>query len=156
MATTNAINNTSNPVRSTGISFDGTNTLSTYTNTTSYTPTVQFAGGNTGITYGTQTGYWSRLGNVVYFYAAVGLTSKGSSTGAFQLNLPVAAAYDSAAAVIIAEINVSRDFVTGWIVGGGQIMYFRMSGLDSETNINLSDALIENTTSFIVAGTYFV
>lgn len=46
-----------------------------------WTPTLSFGGGTTGITYGTQTGVYARLGDIIYCSFSIVLTNKGSSTG---------------------------------------------------------------------------
>jgi len=46
-----------------------------------WTPVLDFGGGSTGITYGTQAGRYTKIGRVVYFSFRIYLTSKGSSTG---------------------------------------------------------------------------
>lgn len=46
-----------------------------------WTPTLDFNNGTTGITYGTRVGVYTKIGNVVYFSFRMYLTSKGSSTG---------------------------------------------------------------------------
>ena len=58
----------------------------------SWTPVLTFGGASTGITYGTQTGSWVRIGTVVHVKFGIILTSKGSATGAAAVTgLPVAA-----------------------------------------------------------------
>ena len=65
-----------------GLTFDdGTNVLSNYVGVTSWTPALAFGGGTTGITYSSQLGSYTRIGNQVLIFLAIGLTSKGSSTG---------------------------------------------------------------------------
>lgn len=56
-----------------------------------WTPTITFGGGSTGITYGTRIGKWSYIApNVAVVTCEITLTSKGSSTGTFALGtLPV-------------------------------------------------------------------
>jgi hypothetical protein len=59
---------------------------------TSFTPTLRFGGGSTGITYTTQLGRYTRVGNLVAFNIVLILTSKGSSTGSATIaGLPVSA-----------------------------------------------------------------
>lgn len=65
---------------SAGLTFGGS-TLSTYTTTASWTPTIAFGGGSTGVTYSTQTGWWIQIGALVAFGGRLVLTSRGSSTG---------------------------------------------------------------------------
>ena len=65
-----------------GITFDdGSNILSTYVASTSWTPTLTFGGGSTGITYSTQSGTYTRIGNIAFVTMIIILTNKGSSTG---------------------------------------------------------------------------
>ena len=47
----------------------------------SFTPTLAFGGASTGITYSTNSGEYTKIGNVVLFSIAIMLTSKGTSTG---------------------------------------------------------------------------
>jgi hypothetical protein len=46
-----------------------------------FTPILNFGGATTGITYGAQTGTYTKVGNLVSFSVTVALTSKGSATG---------------------------------------------------------------------------
>lgn len=69
-----------------GVSFDdGTNTLSTFVASTSFTPVVEFGGGSTGVTYGDQFGTYTRIGNMVFVKIQIVLTSKGTDTGAVTI-----------------------------------------------------------------------
>lgn len=56
------------------------NTLDDYEEGT-WTPTLQFGGASTGITYSTQTGTYIKIGRSVTLQARITLTSKGSATG---------------------------------------------------------------------------
>ena len=47
-----------------------------------WTMGVSFGGGTTGITYSANTGYYTKIGNIVTISGLLTLTSKGSSTGA--------------------------------------------------------------------------
>ncbi len=47
-----------------------------------FVPTVAFGGASTGITYTTQTGHYTRVGDTVVFSVNIVLSNKGSSTGA--------------------------------------------------------------------------
>lgn len=59
----------------------------------SWTPVLAFGGASVGITYGTQTGTWTRTGNAVTVEMRVTLTANGSSTGnATITGLPFTAA----------------------------------------------------------------
>lgn len=55
-----------------------------------FTPVLNFGGGTTGITYSSQVGKYTQIGNIVYIYINIQLTNKGSSTGAAAITgLPV-------------------------------------------------------------------
>jgi len=70
----------------------GATTLDWYQEST-FTPTLAFGGGSTGMTYGTQYGRYTRIGDVVIAYITIILTAKGSSTGIAQIGaLPFTAA----------------------------------------------------------------
>jgi hypothetical protein len=55
-----------------------------------FTPVLAFGGASVGVTYSTQRGDYTRVGNTVTFEIQITLTSKGSSTGAATITgLPV-------------------------------------------------------------------
>jgi hypothetical protein len=49
--------------------------------TGTWTPSITFGGGSTGITYSSQVGSYTRIGNTVHIQAAITLTSVGTDTG---------------------------------------------------------------------------
>lgn len=73
---------------------DGTNMLLVFSNIASqsanigFTPTLQFGGASVGVTYGSQFGLYVQTGRLVFVYASVIITAKGSSTGNATLSCP--------------------------------------------------------------------
>lgn len=65
-----------------------TNTYTLVSQGTSFTPTVEWAGGSTGLTYSNQDGYYVSNGVVVFFSLTVSVSAKGSDTGKLLINLP--------------------------------------------------------------------
>jgi len=69
-----------------GITFPATQVTSSDANTLddyeegTWTPTIKFGGASTGITYTTQTGTYTKIGNLVRITANIVLSNKGSST----------------------------------------------------------------------------
>jgi hypothetical protein len=67
-----------------GITFNGdtatANALDDYEEGT-FTPTIAFGGGSTGVTYTNASGYYTKIGNIVHFTALIDLSSKGTDTG---------------------------------------------------------------------------
>ena len=135
-----------------GVTFDdGTNILATFVDKTAFTPYLKFGGNDTGITYGIQTGYYSRIGNVVTVVLFLSLTNKGTSTGnATITGMPVASVMSSPAAagfgsvtytgMITARISTSTLYIDNTIETGS-----------STTVTNTSFA---NTSSIGIAVTY--
>lgn len=58
----------------------GATTLDWYEEGT-FTPVLKFGGATTGITYGTQTGRYTRIGRMVHISVSIVLSSKGSASG---------------------------------------------------------------------------
>jgi hypothetical protein len=70
-----------------GITFPATQSASTDANTLddyeegTWTPTLVYSGGSTGITYSAQVGNYTKIGDTVRLFLYIGLSNKGSSTG---------------------------------------------------------------------------
>jgi hypothetical protein len=83
------------------------NTLDDYKEGT-FTPTVTFGGGSTGLTYSTQLGSYTKIGNVVHYAISITLSAVGSSTGLTLISgLPYTAATgpDFACSVLVSSMN---------------------------------------------------
>jgi len=53
-----------------------------------WTPTLSFGGNNTGITYATQTGAYTKIGNTVFVQIAMNVSNIGSASGDAVITLP--------------------------------------------------------------------
>lgn len=61
----------------------------------SFTPTITFGGGSTGMTFTSQNGRYTKIGNMCTVYVEMNLSNKGSSTGSVVYGgLPFTAASD--------------------------------------------------------------
>lgn len=133
----------------TSINFGGT-ALSTYAEGT-FTPVLNFGGATTGITYGTQTGRYTRIGRMVQYEVRITLTSKGSATGSATITgLPFAAASRAYATAFVSVMsagvtnaNVEIDTSTAFL-----------DILSAGTQVALSNAEFTNTSTFNFTGTY--
>lgn len=133
-------------IKGTGINFGGT-TLGTYVEGT-WTPTLTFGGGSTGITYGTQTGRYVQIGKQVTAQFAVTLTSKGSSTGTATISgLPIANNSSvNAGAIIGSAINVTlTGSPDGSVVPGATVITLQQWGTGGTAP--LADTNLSNTTA---------
>ena len=136
--------------------FDWENLVSSGT----FSPTISFGGGSTGITYSTQQGSYKVIGPIVFFKILVTLSNKGSSTGnSFVQSLPFTSANDGfktqsgivpsnitfTASHIVANMNVQPNSTDAQVTCIG-------SGLAGN---RLTDANFTNTSSIAVSGFYF-
>jgi hypothetical protein len=88
----NLLMNTSNA----GIRFSNSSALTNSTlndyETGTWTPNIQFGGGQTGLTYTTQVGSYTKVGNNVTVYGQINIATVGSSGGVAAIsNLPFSA-----------------------------------------------------------------
>jgi len=85
----------------------------------SWTPDLTFGGNKVGISYGTQIGSYTKIGNMVLLQGYFGLSSKGSSSGNAKLEgLPFATGSSPLPPVVLTLRQVSfADSPNGIIVG---------------------------------------
>jgi len=180
LVTTATLNNNSLPASVTNLTTSGTNTLSSLgagiatlssagvisstattgagnvalTTGTTWTPNLLIAGGNTGIT-GTQTGTYSRNGEMWTVQCHILLTSKGVRTGAVRIGGVTTAPAMNPCPCTIVVAGTWAGLVAGGCVQGyisGTAIYLLLgttTGTTSVTNANLS-----NTSQLWVAATY--
>ena len=90
-ATTIGVGGATASASGSGISFPATQSASSDANTLddyeegTWTPTITFGGGSTGLTYASQHGNYTKVGNRVFISFYVAMSNKGSSTGAMTL-----------------------------------------------------------------------
>lgn len=142
-----------------GLTFDGSNTLANYVQST-FTPVLAFGGGSTGITYTLQKGIYTRIGNTVSFKIHITLSNKGSSTGAATISgLPVTPANDGATQDVFCAL-VGTSFPASVTVSAGEIVpastTLNINGFGSSTATNFTDTNFTNTSQIRMSGTYFV
>jgi hypothetical protein len=89
VGTTIGVGNATPSTSGAGITFPATQSASTDANTLddyeegTWTPTITFGGGSTGLTYTSQVGRYTKIGNLVTAFCYIAIANKGSSTGAF-------------------------------------------------------------------------
>ena len=154
---TGVVSTTKN-INAAGISFDsGTTTLANYVTLTSFTPSISFSGGTTGITYSTQEGYYSRIGNIIFFRLKVILTSNGSSTGYVRVEgLPVNAATDCYGFSTLSHVTYTGDSVQWRISSGKNYLALIAGNQASGAYTTLNESNIEDDADIYISGFYFV
>lgn len=137
-----------------------TDTLDWYEEGT-FTPSITFGGAAVGITYSEQSGYFTRIGNRVFFNCKVILTAKGSSTGDLNIiGLPYAAAtatstYTTSVKLNNTANNFGQNYCAAEIVSGGS-GYIRVLSLNTATGLQflMVDTDTTNTLVIAVTGNY--
>lgn len=119
--------------------------------TGTWTPVIAIGGASTGITYSSQLGSYTRVGNHVIFNGFVQLTAKGSLSGAVTVSLPITAAQIGAATCVLNSSSTSGP--TQGIISGTTMTpnYFAGGNIAAVT-----EAQITNTTIFYFGGVYKV
>lgn len=142
-----------------GITFNGdtadANALDDYEEGT-WTATLAFGGGSTGLTYSVRTGYYMKVGRIVTATLYVLLTDKGSSTGNITLSgLPYTALGNNAYAAASLHLSVVSfsGFPQAYVVTGSNFAYFGQTA-DSGTFSLLTNSSISNNTGIIFTVTY--
>jgi hypothetical protein len=119
-----------------------------------FTPSISFGGGTTGITYNTQTGLYTRVGRVVTVSGNIYLLSKGSSTGVFELKgLP----YTSNSYAVVSITYRSGITYTGQLqaylnASEARVTISTISTVGTETN--LTDTAVGASMQFYFSCTY--
>lgn len=124
-----------------------------------FTPTIAFNGAAVGVTYSTQLGTYSRVGNVVHVNFRIILTNKGSSVSNLTLKtLPVAPATTPNLQHLIVGIVTPATY-TGTaaliISGSASTTDAFVYAMNNGTPTQLTNAAITNTSDFSFNGFYF-
>ena len=149
-------------IKANSITFGAGNPLSTYV-TSTWIPDVQINSSSVGITYTTQLGGYTQIGNVVTFWAIVLLSSKGASVGSVTIsNLPVATSANGAnqAISVSAFGQVTAAGSSGLVLllqSNNTIGQFAVTFSPGGTNTTgITDANITNTFNFVFNGSYII
>jgi hypothetical protein len=121
-----------------------------------FTPTLTFGGGSTGISYTVRHATWQRVGSICYFNININLGSKGTSTGAAKIEgLPF---YGKSGLALQQPVSIYFENVNGTI---GQFNAFIGSGQNWVTlkyvpADNMRSDEFNNNTNLRLSGFYFL
>ncbi len=141
----------------TSITLSGGSALANYVAPTAWTPVLNFGGGTTGITYSTQSGLYSRIGNIVYFSCQVTLSNKGSSTGNAQITgLPLTISSSDVGIYIVdvQQITFVGLYVTAQLSNGNAIRFFNEKSASGTTV--LDNTAFGNSSAVVFNGCYTI
>jgi hypothetical protein len=129
----------------------------TYVPKTAWVPSIEFAGGSTGITYASQVGAYTRIGDYVFLSGDILLTSKGTDTGQLQINLPITATgYRSIGAASLQSVTGLTSSVICQVVEFPNINRIIFQDSDSTGATDISDANITDTSRIRFSVGYWV
>lgn len=139
----------------------GTSALTgvTYVPLTSFTPSLTFGGASTDITYDHRTGYYIRIGSLVYYKIDIQLTDNGTATGSAAITgLPIASADDGLSEAHVLFLVTWTPPVTFYEIYGqvnpnATTITLVSSKLDG-TAADLTEANIGNSTQIKITGVY--
>jgi hypothetical protein len=146
---------------SSGIQFNGdtaaANALDDYEEGT-WTMGIQFGGASVGITYGNNTGKYTKIGRQVTVTGYMNLTSKGSSTGNAEITgLPFAQTGSiqnySVASVYMVSVTFANQFTIIGLAGTNLALY---EITEAGTASLINDTDFANNSEVLISYTYFV
>lgn len=141
------------------ISVTDTKTLDWYEEA-SFTPGITFGGAAVGVTYGSQIGRFTRIGERVFFNLSLTLTSKGSSTGVIAITgLPYTSNGSNVSPCSIRLNAVTAGLANVMLYGlvGSSTSSVQLAKSDGATSLTvLTDADIAGTANIYVSGHYEV
>ena len=124
---------------------------------TTFTPAITFGGGNTGITYTTQVGFYEQIGGHVFAQGYIALSNKGSSTGVVRVTgLPVTSNTTSNYfQPVFLRLDVMSS-ISGYIQGfiSTNATEFRIEHLGTGTAAELTHANFNNTSNIMFKAIY--
>jgi hypothetical protein len=135
----------------TSINFGGT-ALANYLQG-SITPTIASSGGGS-VTYSTQSGSYTRIGNRVIFNFQMGLATNSLSAGTITLaGLPTNCVGNVAVSIWCVTLNAAAiTQIMGYVVNGTTTI--ALSKYAAGATTSLADTDLAGTTTFIVSGSY--
>lgn len=126
----------------------------------SFTPGITFGGAAVGVTYGSQVGRYTRIGERVFFNLQIVLTSKGSSTGTIAITgLPYTSNSNNVSPCSIRLNAVTAGLADVMLYGmvGSSTSSVQLAKSDGSTSLTvLTDADIAGTANIYISGHYEV
>ncbi len=122
-----------------------------------YTPSLTFGGGSTGITYTSRSAKAELMGKLMFVEISIVLSSKGTSTGSAQLSMP--SGYTAAAECFVgvagaANFQSGVTGLTGGISSGSSLINIRKQGASGLTSA--ADTDFANNTNITLSGTVLI
>jgi hypothetical protein len=143
-----------------GIAFPATQVQSSNANTLddyeegTWTPIVTFGGASVGVTYSSQAGNYTKIGNTVRLGITIDLSSKGSSTGRLAITgspFPFATSQSGLPVSLYCDKVTVTGTIQPYLYSDNNIYFLYLS---SGTATNVTNAEVVNTSSLYVTVIY--
>ena len=124
-----------------------------------FTPSLEFGGSSTGITYNSRSGNYTRVGDLITFNIFISLSSKGSANGdATITGLPFVNGSSNAAFITyVQNVGLSLTYTTHGARIAPSQQFIRLIETGSLLSLqNLTDARCQNNSQLFVSGNYFL
>lgn len=135
------------------ISFGGS-PLSTYITGGTFTPTITFGGASVGMTFSSQLGTYSRIGNIVTFHIFCQFTAVGSSTGNASIVLPFSPAQANICFAVYGQFFTST--TPPWIQQSSGVNFMFQGFNSGGSGSVLTNSAFANGTQLVISGSYLV
>lgn len=120
-----------------------------------FTPSLKFSGGSTGMAYSLQKGYYTRIADIMIALVNITLTAKGSATGfATMTGMPMAAASSGMSGMLIGATGMVSQAPFAYAGISGTTLYLRKQSATGYTD--LSDADFSSTSQINTTIIYLV
>ncbi len=128
--------------------------------TSTFTPTLLFGGLGVGITYTTQTGHYTRIGDTIVFSINIILSNKGSSTGAATIQtLPFVSRtgpVNQAIGLGSENLTFANNEVPKARISSASTTITLVSSKSASTSTVIVDTDFANTTTIEITGVYLI
>jgi hypothetical protein len=129
--------------------------------TGTFTPAFAFGGGTTGITYTTQTGRYTRIGDTVHFSLYVLMSNNGTSTGDWTITgLPLTSSstnsLDVACSVWMTALAPPDGVPMALVRNNSTIIDLYDFDQSTGAASPMQETWTNNTTSVLISGVYYV
>ncbi len=122
-----------------------------------FTPRLNFNGGTTGITYNTQLGKYTRIGNQLFYEITIILTSKGSSTGVMIIDgfpFTSASGLYAVSNAYVENVTFTYPIVFLFTPSATGATFYQLNPLGVPTT--LQDTNAANNSVFIISGQFAI
>ena len=120
-----------------------------------WTLNLLIGGASTGIAYATRSGYYTKIGNMVFYNGSFTLSSKGILTGNMTISgLPFISAHNTPVYIYASNITYTGT-ITPFVSQGSQVIFLNQLS-EAGSSTSLSNTNFSDISSAYISGSYSV